>query len=116
MPVHDSKAKSGNLRVNTKSIGKVVKAAGGQKVWKQHKTTAAEWAKKGEWVRVKSSNVKAISYDYLKHIMKVRFKSNAEYHYYHCPVGLARSFFNSASMGRFVWKIRRMDLEFKRVK
>ncbi len=79
----------------------------GSKVDKRSQAGAPAWAKSGRWVNVVSSNVRSIKYDKAAKVLWVRFKEGATYHYNGVSQQLAVSMFNSASMGKFVWRLRR---------
>jgi len=79
----------------------------GVNVYKTHKTTPRDWIASGHRVRVKSSNVIAIGYDRENKVLWVEFGSGSptvtHYKYYGVHSSTAKSFFNAASMGKFVW-------------
>lgn len=70
---------------------------------------ADDWVKSGKWVLVKSSNVRAIRYDRPSQRLWVRFLrgKHREYHYNGIPTKTAKLMFYAASVGKFVWRIRR---------
>lgn len=83
----------------------------------QGNMTAETWLHADEWVKVDSSNVKRIRYNYARHILHVEFKNGSWYEYYHVQPATARRMYNAPSMGGFVWKIlRKYNYEYKRVR
>ena len=70
--------------------------------------TEEEWLKSGDWEKADSSNVAALRYDRQTRRTYVRFKSGDVYHYSPMTEHLAGQFFSAASMGKFVWHLRRM--------
>ena len=85
----------------------VKKATAGQKIDARYKDTVDEWLKNGKWIGVRSSNVKQIRFEKPAQRMWVRFKNGSEYHYNSVTTATARRFYEAASMGRFVWYLRR---------
>jgi hypothetical protein len=67
-----------------------------------------KWLNGNKYIKVKSSNVLQIRYEKAARKLWVIFKGNAEYHYRSVMTHLARQMFFAPSMGKFVWKLRRM--------
>lgn len=65
------------------------------------------WINSKAWVPVKSSNVSQIMYDRPRKRLYVRFKGGGEYFYANVTVLRAKQFFQTGSMGKEVWKLRR---------
>lgn len=77
---------------------------------KKDARTPKDWVDSGEQVYVHSSNVAAIRYDRVNHILYVQFRvkgviepSGALYRYYDVHPATARSMFQTNSCGKFVW-------------
>lgn len=73
-----------------------------------HLDTADEWVASNQWVSVNSSNAEAIRYDASRRELFVRFKGGRAWRYDNLPPSLAASMYNSDSIGKFVWHIRKM--------
>ncbi len=70
---------------------------------KRHRMDSEDWVNNGKWVRVKSSNVREIRYEATTKRLWVKFK-NVLGHYEQVPKKVAEAFFNSSSLGKFVWR------------
>ena len=55
-----------------------------------------------EWYGVESSNLKQIGYDRETEQMRVRFKSGAEYDYWHVPGTVFADFVDAESAGKYL--------------
>lgn len=90
------------------------------KVWGQHVGGFADWIASGKWARVSSSNVKAIKYDKGSQNLYVTFlakgnQSESIYVYYGIDQNTARKMYQAASMGKFVWWMRRNNIPYKKI-
>lgn len=74
-----------------------------------------DWIDNGEWVRVKSSNVAGIKYDFRQNQLYVEFLGGAIYLYSGVPIAKARLMFLANSMGKFVWRALRGRHPYKRL-
>ena len=79
----------------------------GSKVNPKSTLTPAEWLDSGRWVGVVSSNVKKIRWDKKRYDLYVGFLNGSIYKYPGVDRGLARSMYQSASMGKAVWRLFR---------
>lgn len=68
---------------------------------------AEDWVKTGRWVLVKSSNVRRIRYEKAAQKLWVQFKTGTPYYYPSITTRQAKQMFHAASMGKFVWALRR---------
>lgn len=91
-------------------------APGESRVYKHQQSAPQEWVDSGARVRVRSSNVLAIRYDKPNQILYVEFKKHLKgknkntdgvagklYRYFGVHPLTAKSMYQSASMGKFVW-------------
>jgi len=78
-------------------------------------SSADKWMKSGTWILVKSSNVKMILYDLPAQKLYVEFLNHSRY-WYSVPPATARKMFNSGSMGKFVWSMRRANIKGVKVR
>lgn len=69
-----------------------------------HKVKTKSWIEHPRWVNIHSTNVKRIKYNQKQLQLFVEFKNNSVYRYDNVPVEVAIDFFNSSSLGRFVWR------------
>jgi hypothetical protein len=69
-----------------------------------HTHSAYHWLESREWAEVNSSNVAAIRWDGSR--LVVRFNNNRVYAY-SVTRDIAARMFNTTSMGKFVWFLRR---------
>ena len=90
-------------------------AGPGPKIDQRHRIDASSWLVGGQWVRGKSSNVKGIRYEYASKVLWVEFKSGSVYSYHSVPPHVAKGFFNSGSLGRYLDKhIKKAGYAYKR--
>ena len=89
---------------------------------KKKKDTPKDWVDTGAQVYVHSSNVAAIRYDKSNRVLYVQFRvkgniepSGALYRYYDVHPATARSMYQTASMGKFVWHKLRDRYAYERV-
>jgi hypothetical protein len=85
------------------------------KVNKTHKVKTTSWTSYPRWVQVHSTNVKRIKYNQKQKHLFIEFKNNAVYRYDDVPIEVAVDFFNSSSMGRFVWRRLRDRFAYERI-
>ena len=71
------------------------------------------WAESGDWAEVYSSNVARIAYHWARTSLLVWFRSGRLYVYYGVSPEAAKEMFNSSSMGKYVWKLRRAQVPVK---
>lgn len=71
---------------------------------KRHRMDSEDWVANGKWVKVKSSNVGEIRYEKSTKRLFVKFLGGQSGYYNGVSVKLAEAFFNSSSLGRFVWR------------
>lgn len=93
---------------NKQSQRKVDQANRGSRI-RAYQGTAAQWADSGRWVSVKSSNVSKIMYDRPRKRLYVMFRGGDTY-YYSVPKVTGMAMFNTFSMGKFVWAMRRRGI------
>lgn len=79
----------------------------GNKINPKSTLTPAEWLDSGRWVGVISSNVRKIRYDKKRYDLYIGFLNGSIYKYPGVDRSLARRIFQSASLGKAVWRIFR---------
>lgn len=82
---------------------------------RRHRVDADQWAETGVWVMVKSSNVKAISYQKAFEYLYVEFKQGSVYRYDNVPLRTAKDMFRVGSKGKFVWRRLRDQFPYTKV-
>lgn len=97
-------------KISKKGEKKAV-AATAPKIDKRSLLQVEEWIKSGKWVRVKSSNVRAIQWDGDNRQLNVEFLDGKKY-WYSVSVVKAKEMFGCSSMGKMVWQFRRKGVVF----